>query len=117
MALIKINTKKTVKKKSSTPVAKVKRPAKAFRTYEQAMQYLFTTTDYEKQQRLRYNATTFDLNRMNALLKGLGNPHKKTKCVHIAGTKGKGSTATMLARMMEATAAPWAYTSPHVTVA
>jgi len=117
MVLIKkSNTKKTVKKKSSTPVAKVKRPAKAFRTYEQAMQYLFTTTDYEKQQRLRYNATTFDLNRMNALLKGLGNPHKKTKCVHIAGTKGKGSTATMLARMMEANGYTIGlYTSPHVT--
>jgi dihydrofolate synthase/folylpolyglutamate synthase len=113
----KIDKKKTVKKKtSSASVATVKRPAKAFRTYEQAMQYLFTTTDYEKQQRLRYNVTTFDLERMNTLLKGIGDPHKKTKCVHIAGTKGKGSTATMLARMMEANGYKVGlYTSPHVT--
>lgn len=113
-----IDKKKTVstKNKVTPSVAAVKRPAKAFRTYEQAMQYLFTTTDYEKQQRLRYNVTTFDLDRMNALLKGLGDPHKKIKCVHIAGTKGKGSTATMLAKMMEANGYNIGlYTSPHVT--
>ena len=50
------------------------------------------------------------------LLRGLGNPHKKTKSVHIAGTKGKGSTATMLARMMEANGYKVGlYTSPHVS--
>lgn len=73
-------------------------------------------TDYERQQRLRYNVTTFDLGRMEALLKGLGNPHLKTKSIHIAGTKGKGSTATMLARMLEANGyTVGLYTSPHVT--
>ena len=74
--------KKTAKKKpSSAAVAKVKRAPKAFRTYDQAMQYLFDATDYERQQKLRYNVTTFDLDRMNKLLKGLGNPHKKTKAI------------------------------------
>lgn len=108
-----VNVKKKV---ASTSIATVKRPAKAFRTYEQAMQYLFTSTDYEKQQRLRYNVTTFNLDRMNTLLKGLGDPHKKTKCAHIAGTKGKGSTATMLAKMIEANGYKVGlYTSPHVT--
>ncbi len=109
--------KKTVKKKTtSKTVAKVKRAAKAFRTYDQAMQYLFSVTDYERQQKLRYNVTTFDLERMNKLLKALGNPHKKTKSIHIAGTKGKGSTATMLARMIQANGYKVGlYTSPHVT--
>lgn len=103
------------KKPSSASVSKVKRPAKAFRTYEQAMKYLFEKTDYEKQQKLRYNVTTFDLDRMNKLLKDLGNPHKKTKAIHIAGTKGKGSTATMLAKMVEANGYKVGlYTSPHV---
>ena len=60
--------------------------------------------------------TTFNLDRMHALLKGLGNPHKKLRAVHIAGTKGKGSTATMLARMLEANGFKTGlYTSPHVT--
>ncbi len=110
--------KKTVKKAkpSSKSVATVKRKTKAFRTYERAMQYLFSVTDYERQQKLRYNVTTFDLDRMNKLLKGLGNPHKKTKSIHIAGTKGKGSTATMLAKMIQANGYKVGlYTSPHVS--
>lgn len=107
---------KTIQSPSSVSVEKVKRNSKAFRTYEQALKYLFDRTDYERQQRLRYNVTTFDLNRMYALLKGVGNPHNKVRCVHIAGTKGKGSTATMLAKMIEANGYKVGlYTSPHVT--
>lgn len=106
---------KATKTTSSVAVEKIKRTVGAFRTYEQAIKYLFDRTDYERQQRLRYNVTTFNLDRMNNLLKGLGNPHKKIKCVHIAGTKGKGSTATMLAKMLEANGYKVGlYTSPHV---
>jgi len=102
------------KKKSSTKVVRVK-SKKAFRSYQQAIDYLFTRTDYEKQERLRYNVTTFNLNRMQKLLSLLGNPHKKIHTVHIGGTKGKGSTATMLARMLEANGyRVGLYTSPHV---
>ena len=107
-------TGKKRKKKSSTKVAKVK-SKKAFRSYQQAIGYLFARTDYEKQERLRYNVTTFNLNRMQKLLSLLGNPHKKIHTVHIAGTKGKGSTATMLARMLEANGYDVGlYTSPHL---
>ena len=107
-------TGKKRKKKSSIKVAKVK-SKKAFRSYQQALDYLFARTDYEKQERLRYNVTTFSLNRMQKLLSLLGNPHKKIHTVHIAGTKGKGSTATMLARMLEANGYNVGlYTSPHL---
>lgn len=100
---------------SSVAVEKIKRTRGAFRTYEQAIKYLFERTDYERQNTLRYNVTTFNLDRMNNLLKGLGNPHNKIRCVHIAGTKGKGSTATMLAKMLEANHYKVGlYTSPHV---
>jgi dihydrofolate synthase / folylpolyglutamate synthase len=99
----------------NTTVEAVKRPA-VFRTYAQGMKYLFEKTDYEKQQKLRYNVTTFDLSRMHKLLKALGNPQTKTRMIHIAGTKGKGSTATMLARMLQANGYKVGlYTSPHVT--
>jgi dihydrofolate synthase/folylpolyglutamate synthase len=108
-------TQKTTKKNLSS-VERVKHQGKVFRTYEQALDYLFTKTDYEKQQKLRYNVTAFDLERMLGLLRNLGNPHKKTRTVHIAGTKGKGSTATMLSRMMEANGYKVGlYTSPHVS--
>ncbi|MHC4680539.1 MAG: bifunctional folylpolyglutamate synthase/dihydrofolate synthase [Planctomycetota bacterium] len=107
-------TGKKRQKKSSSETARVKRK-KAFRSYRQAIGYLFEKTDYEKQQRLRYNATTFNLTRMRKLLSLLGNPHRKVHTVHIGGTKGKGSTATMLARMLEANNYKVGlYTSPHV---
>ncbi|HUW19740.1 MAG TPA: folylpolyglutamate synthase/dihydrofolate synthase family protein [Sedimentisphaerales bacterium] len=99
---------------SSHKVAKVK-PYKPFKSYQDAIGYLFGRTDYEKQTRLSYNVTTFDLRRMQKLLSLLGNPHQKIQTVHIAGTKGKGSTAAMLAKMLEANGyRVGLYTSPHV---
>jgi dihydrofolate synthase/folylpolyglutamate synthase len=106
----------TIKKtaKTSSRVEKVK-SVRQFKTIKQGLEYLFSRTDYEKQTRLRYNVTTFSLERMEKLLSMLGNPHKKLVTAHIAGTKGKGSTATMLARMLEANDYNTGlYTSPHV---
>src|ERR1700735_3741751 len=40
------------------------------------------------------------LDRMRALLARLGNPHLRLRIVHIAGTKGKGSTSAMLASIL-----------------
>ncbi|MBL7186364.1 MAG: bifunctional folylpolyglutamate synthase/dihydrofolate synthase [Phycisphaerae bacterium] len=101
-------------KKSSSKVASVK-SKRAFRSYPQAIKYLYERTDYEKEKCLRYNVTTFNLVRMKKLLSLLGNPHSKIHTVHIAGTKGKGSTATMLGKMLEANGyRVGLYTSPHV---
>ena len=111
--LVKTTGKKRTSK-SSSKVAKVK-SKKVFRSYEKAIGYLYERTDYEKQQRLRYNVTTFNLKRMYNLLSLLGDPHTKIHTVHIGGTKGKGSTATMLAKMLEANGYKVGlYTSPHV---
>lgn len=109
--------KTTGKKRTKKPTSRVAtvESRKPFRSYKQAVGYLLEKTDYEKQKRLRYNVTTFNLGRMKKLLSLVGNPHKKTPTVHIAGTKGKGSTATMLARMLEANDYNVGlYTSPHV---
>ena len=106
--------KKQAQQKSSSRLAKVQ-PNKAFSSYRQAIEYLFKKTDYEKQEHLRYNASTFSLERMEELLALVGNPHKKLDTAHVAGTKGKGSTATMLAKMLEANGYNVGlYTSPHV---
>ncbi len=89
---------------------------RVIRTYDSALRYLYSQTDYEQMLRVRYNRDTFNLNRMKLLLKKLGDPHKKIRSVHIAGTKGKGSTATMLASMLEACGyRVGLYTSPHIT--
>ena len=87
----------------------------AIRTYDAALKYLNSQTDYEQMRRVRYNSDTFSLNRMRALLKRLRDPHNSFDCVHIAGTKGKGSTATMLASMLQACGHKVGlYTSPHL---
>ncbi|HUT59136.1 MAG TPA: folylpolyglutamate synthase/dihydrofolate synthase family protein [Phycisphaerae bacterium] len=89
-----------------------KRPA---RTYDSALKYLFSQTDYEQMLRVRYNRDTFSLDRMRRLAKGLGDPHKKLRTAHVAGTKGKGSTTTMLAGMLQACGLKVGlYVSPHI---
>ena len=107
-------TEKNRTGKGSAIIVKVK-SKKAFKTYKQAVEYLSKKSDYEKEKHVRYDATTFNLNRMKKLLSLVGNPHRKIATVHIAGTKGKGSTATMLAKMLEANDyTVGLYTSPHV---
>ncbi|KAJ4705886.1 Folylpolyglutamate synthase [Melia azedarach] len=57
----------------------------------------------------------FDLGRMNRLMDRLGNPHLKFKSVHIAGTKGKGSTSAFLSNILRAEGySVGCYTSPHI---
>jgi hypothetical protein len=77
-------TGKKRKKKSSSRVVRVK-SKKAFRNYQQAIDYLFAKTDYEKQERLRYNVTTFNLDRMEKLLSLVGNPHRRHKRKRLNG--------------------------------
>ena len=84
------------------------------RTYRAALDFLNSRTDYEKMVRVGYNHTNFNLSRMLRLLAGLGNPHRKLNVVHVAGTKGKGSTCHMLASMLQhAGFRTGLYISPH----
>ncbi len=107
-------TGKKKAKKDSSKVAPV-RAKRAFGNYQEALAYLLERTDYEKEEHVRYNVTTFSLERMERFLSLLGDPHTRISTVHIAGTKGKGSTATMLARMLEANGyTVGLYTSPHL---
>ncbi|MHC4563601.1 MAG: bifunctional folylpolyglutamate synthase/dihydrofolate synthase [Planctomycetota bacterium] len=106
-----VTTSRGAKKKTAKK-APAKKPA---RTYDSALKFLFSQTDYEQMLRVRYNRDTFSLDRMKLLLKKMGNPQDKIRTVHIAGTKGKGSTATMLAEMLRACGHKVGlYTSPHI---
>ena len=108
-------TQKSSRKTSVKTSAKTKPRKRAARTYDSALKYLFSQTDYEQMLRVRYNRDTFSLDRMRRLTKSLGDPHKRIRSVHIAGTKGKGSTATMLAAMLKACGhRVGLYTSPHI---
>jgi len=88
---------------------------RSIRTYRAALEFLNARTDYEKMVRVGYNHTNFNLSRMLRILAALGNPHKKIKTVHVAGTKGKGSTCHMVAAMLQnAGYRTGLYTSPHI---
>ncbi len=83
-------------------------------SYQQALDYIWSFVDYETMPGLR-SAANYDLGRVQELLARLGEPHLSAKSVHIAGTKGKGSTATMVASaLIDAGYSTGLYTSPHL---
>src|SRR5437763_13017029 len=91
------------------------RPTPGINTFSKAMRFLATLADYERLRIVRYNSQNFDLERMRGLLKRLGNPHEHFRSVHVAGTKGKGSTCAMIAAMLQACGYKVGlYTSPHL---
>ena len=64
----------------------------------------------------RYNTRTYRLDRMKALMQALGNPQDDYRTIHVAGSKGKGSTANYIARGLEAAGfVTGLYMSPHVS--
>ena len=84
-----------------------------FRRLSEAFSYIESFTNFEKlpPQHVR----DLKLHRMVDLLQRCGNPHNKLKTVHIAGSKGKGSTAAFLAGILKAAGySTGMYTSPHV---
>jgi len=55
------------------------------------------------------------LRNIRTLLNALGNPHRRLRCIHVAGTNGKGSTCAFLDAMIRAAGLRVGrYTSPHL---
>ncbi len=83
-------------------------------SYEQAMDWLNSRTNYEKKWP-SYGTVTFNLDRMRRLSALVGNPQDRYPTIHITGTKGKGSTAAMIESMLRAAGLRTGlYTSPHL---
>ncbi len=83
--------------------------------YSDALRFLESFIDYEKIAGSYYTPEREHLASMRRLLELTGHPEDGLVCVHLAGTKGKGSTAAMLASIL--TAAGYRtglYTSPHL---
>ncbi len=66
-------------------------------TYAAASAYLLGTVN-----ETRSRTDPYRLDRMAALLSALGNPHRAYPTIHVGGTAGKGSTATMIAAALTA---------------
>lgn len=81
--------------------------------YNQTLAWLFKRLPMY--QRVGAPAMRLGLDQMNRLSAALGNPHRSFKCIHIAGTNGKGSTAHMLASVLQTAGyTVGLYTSPHL---
>ncbi len=83
-------------------------------TYPQTLDYLESLINYEKITRWAYK-TSFKLERFGGFLKSIGDPQRSLRCVHVAGSKGKGSTCAFTAYMLrEMGYSAGLYTSPHL---
>lgn len=83
--------------------------------YQQALDYLYSFIDYSLTRSFRYTPEKFDLGRMFAFMDLLGNPQRKYRVIHVAGTKGKGSVSALLANTLETAGYKVGfYTSPHL---
>jgi len=81
-----------------------------------AREFLYDRINYERTRSVPYRSRRFKLDRMRSLLERLGHPERAFPAVHIAGTKGKGSTANMVASMLHAAGhRTGLYTSPHLS--
>ena len=84
-------------------------------TYDDALDYLYSFVDYSLSRTYKYSAETFDLRRMVAFLRALGDPQNRYPAVHITGTKGKGSVSAILASVLRTAGYRVGfYTSPHL---
>lgn len=82
-------------------------------TYQQTIKYLFTRLPMFS--RIGAAAYKKDLANTIRLCEFLGDPHKKFKSIHIAGTNGKGSVSHMLAGILHTAGYKTGlYTSPHL---
>ncbi len=82
--------------------------------YRSAIDRLLTLTDFERKARAG-EPPDFHLRRMELLLSSLGDPHLATPVVHVAGSKGKGSTCALITTALSANGLRTGlYTSPHL---
>lgn len=94
-------------------------PAKlppAIRSRDDIDDLLATGANYERRMPDKVDRETFDLQRTQGLLDAVGHPHRGIRTTHVAGSKGKGSVARMIAHVLrEATSSRVGlYTSPHL---
>lgn len=82
-------------------------------TYQQTLDYLFSRLPMF--QRIGAAAYKANLDNTWKIVEMLGKPHQKLKCIHVAGTNGKGSSSHMLAAVLQqAGYKTGLYTSPHL---
>lgn len=83
--------------------------------YQTALHSLLSLGDFERNQQRDHTLPRYNLSRMEEFLSRLGNPQLDIPTVHIAGTKGKGSTAAMVTSILQEQGyKAGLFTSPHL---
>lgn len=83
-------------------------------TYQQSIAQLLSLADFERKARAD-ESPDFHIRRTSLLLEELGNPHLKVPAIHVAGSKGKGSTCAMIAAALAANGLRTGmFISPHL---
>lgn len=84
-------------------------------TYRQALAWLHGLINYERHPPLAPATRAFHLGAFRRFLAALGAPQRRLRIIHIAGTRGKGTVATMLAEALAHRGQRVGlYRSPHV---
>lgn len=83
--------------------------------YRAALDFLYGRLNYERAGMPTQGSGELKLGRLRRLLRRLGDPQDALRIVHVAGTKGKGSTAAMIAASLDAAGLETGlFTSPHL---
>jgi len=83
--------------------------------FEEAVKFLKSFISYEDIVLKKYDAEAFNLDRFKSFLSDYGISYKNLKCVHIAGSKGKGTAAYLMASYLAKTGHKVGlFTSPYI---
>lgn len=83
--------------------------------YRAALEHLAQRVNFERMRASRAGQVDMRLDRVRSALDAIDSPQDALACVHVVGTKGKGSTTAMLASALQASGcAVGQFTSPHL---